>query len=111
MELLEQQAAPFSPAAGLDAAEGFRQISFQQQPLQAAVVAFLVRSAGGASAMQFQIKLIAPYRQLRSERLKLLQLVPHRPEASRCAQRLVLPQGQLLQHFAAGAATVISHPR
>ena len=111
MELLEQQVAPFLSAAGPAAGQRFHQISFQQQPLKTAVVALLIRPAGGAGPMQFEVELIAPERQLRRQGLQLQQVAPRRTEASRCAQGLVLPQGQLIQHFAAGAAAVIPHPR
>ena len=44
--------------------QGPHQLRFPQKPLQSAVVALLVGPAGGAAAVQLQVELIAPYRQL-----------------------------------------------
>ena len=111
VKLLEQQRAPLLLPAGLLAAEGLRQIGLQQQPLQSAVVALLVRAAGGAPAMQLQIELVAPQRQLPLVRFEFVQIAAHGSKFSWCAEGLLLPQLQLLQHFLAGSAAVITHTR
>ena len=61
--------------------------------------------------MQLQIELIAPKRQLPLVLFELLEIAAHRSKFSWCAERLLLPQLQLLQHFLAGSAAVITYAR
>ena len=119
VELLKQQRPPVGAllcdAAGLAAQaqqrQGQGQIRLPQQPLQAAVVALLIRAAGGAAAMELQVELITPHRQPRSERFEPIEIVPQRAVPLRAGQRLLLPELKLLQHLLGGATTVIAHTR
>ena len=76
MELLKQQTPPlFFPSSSLATGrwgrpqERFRQVGLAQQPFEAAVMAFLIGTAGGTAPVQFQVELIAPDRQLGRQRL------------------------------------------
>ena len=75
VELLKQQTPPlFFPRGGPlrcwgRPEERFRQVGLAQQPFEAAVMAFLIGTAGGTAPVQFQVELIAPDRQLGRQRL------------------------------------------
>ena len=59
VELLKQQHLPVPPLRGFSP-EGLHQISLPQQPLQGAVVSFLIRARGGTAPVQFQVQLVLP---------------------------------------------------
>ena len=88
------------------AGQGLGQVRLPQQALQAAVVPFLVGAAGGAAAMQLQIKLIPPHRQLGRQRLQAAQITPHAAVALRRGSLLMAPEVELLQHLQIGRAHV-----
>ena len=113
VELLEQQGAPIRRGglAALQSQQGGGELRLPQQPLQAAVVAFLVGPAGGTAAVQLQIELIAPHRQAGLQRLEPAEVVPQGAVLLRAGQRLLLPELELLQQLRRGAAAMVSHPR
>ena len=76
---------------------------------------FLIGPAGGTAAVQLQIELVAPHRQLPCPRLKASQVLAQAAVLLGCQggtrAGLVLPQRQLLEHLGGGTAAVIAHPR
>ena len=86
------------------------QIRLPKQPLQGAVVAFLVGPARGAAPVQLQIQLIAPHRQARLVGLKAGQIIPQQSMHLGGGLGLALPQLQLLEHLRRRATAVVSHP-
>ena len=118
VKLLKQQRPPIGRlrwlARGLgrpEPGQGLGQLRLPQQPLQAAVVAFLVGAAGGTAAVQLQIELIAPHGQRWRQGFEAIEVGAQAAVALRAGQGLVLPQLQLLQHLGGGTAAVIAHPR
>ena len=59
VELLKQQYLPVPPLRGF-CSKGLHQISLPQQPLQGAIVAFLIRARRGTALVQFQVQLVLP---------------------------------------------------
>ena len=75
MKLLEQQSLPVGRGRrgcvrSQNVLESLGQIRLPQKPLQAAVMALLIGPARGTTAVQLEIELIAPHRQLRRQRLE-----------------------------------------
>jgi hypothetical protein len=120
VELLEQQGPPvgdgfgqerFGRGAGLAGHEGPSDVGLSQQPLEAAVVALLVGSAGGDAPVQLQVELIAPHRQPLRQGLDSARYWAQAAVALGQGLRLMLPELQLLQHLGRGAAAVVAHAR
>ena len=61
--------------------------------------------------MQFQVQLILPDRQRRSERLQLLEVFTNRSGSAWGCLWMVLPELHLLQHFPGRSTAVVSHTR
>ena len=95
----------------LEPHQGLGQLRLPQQPLQAAVVALLIRPAGGTAAMQLEIELITPHRQPCSQGLEGRQIIAQAAVPLRTGEGLLLPQLKLLQHLRRGAAAMVTHPR
>ena len=120
VELLKQQHPPIrglswlvGRTAGLVGRTGRQhrgQIRLPKQPLQGAVVAFLVGPARGAAPVQLQIQLITPHRQTPLVGLKARQIIPQMSMHLGGGLVLALPQLQLLEHLRRRAAAVVSHP-
>ena len=89
--------------------QGLGQVRLAQQSLQGAVVALLIRPAGGTAAVQLQIELIAPHRQLRRQRRQPRQVPAQAAVGLGGGQRLLLPELQLLEHLGGGATAVITN--
>ena len=87
---MEQQRAPIDGFRGQPhRGQHLGQFRLPQQALQAAVVAFLVGTAGGAAAMQFQEQLVPPHRQTGRQRFEAGQVAAQ-------AARLLAGSGTLL---------------
>ena len=115
---VRQSPSPCAAAAALSVGacgphpeQGDGQIGFPQQPLQGAVVALLIRTAGGAAAVQLQIELIPPHRQLPRQGRQRFQVGPQGAVPLARGHGLRLPEGQLLEHLGGGPAAVVPHPR
>ena len=77
VELLKQQGTPIA-ANGQATCESKKRshcVALPQQTLQAAVVTFLIRTAGGTAAMQLEVELIPPDRQLPCHGLKPVEVL------------------------------------
>ena len=117
VKLLKQQRAPVggSRSRGRSRGQQLGHFGLPQQAFEAAVVPFLIGPAGGTAAVQLQIELIAPHRQLPCPRLKARQVLAQAAVLLGCQGRtrpgLVLPERQLLEHLGGGTAAVIAHPR
>ena len=107
MKLLKQQRSPIDRLRL--AGQGLSQLRLPQQPLERAVVALLIGARCSTSAVQLQVKLIAPNRQPRCQRLEFGQIAPQTAVVLGGRLRLLLPEPQLLQHLGGGAATVVAH--
>ena len=110
VELLKQQRPPIRRRC-LRRQQGTTQLRLAQQPLQAALVPLLIGAAGGAAAVQLQIELIAPDRQLLGQRFQGGQIGPQGAVPLGGRHGLPLPEGQLLEHFGGGSAAMVPHPR
>ena len=72
-------------------------------------MALLVGPASRAGAVQLQVELIAPHRQLPRQGLQRGQEAAQAAVALGRGGRLALPEGQLLQHLDGGTAAVVAH--
>ena len=116
MKLLEQQR---SPIAGLLVAghqslrprpkQRSRKLSFSKKPLQTAIVTLLIRPTGRATAMQLEIKLIAPDRQAGSPRFQVIEIGAQCSGLLCHSLRLMFPKAKLFQHLCSGTAAMISN--
>ena len=113
VKLLEQQRTPVRCNGGLTGGceQGSNGVLLPEQSFQAAVVSLLIRATGGTAAVQLQVELIAPDRQLRRERLQALQEAAQRSRLLRQGHRLGLPQRHLFKHFLRRPTAVIADTR
>ena len=112
MELLKQQWTPVGTAASIPFHRQKRghSVGLTQQALETAVVALLIRPAGGTAAMQLQVQLIPPDRQLVAQGLQLLEERTQGALVSGQRRGLPVPELHLLQHFLRWPTAVIANP-
>ena len=113
VELLKQQRAPIrtNRRTAFQGEQRSHCVALPQQPLQAAVVTFLVRAAGGTTAMKLEVQLITPDRQLPGHGLQPVEVLPKRTPLPGQRRGFRIPELHLLQHLLRGPATVIADPR
>ena len=113
MKLLKQQRAPIAATAipAGHGQQGRNSVGFPQKPFKRSVVALLIGTAGGATAVQLQEELITPHRPGLIVLLQVCQELPHRAGTGGQGGYLPLPEIDLLQQLLGGTTTVITNTR